>query len=78
MEALHSSETLVHTYQTICCHITEECNYSVRTCSLPVDLVTLVGHCTEKNLGHSSETRVSAAVNSLTHLRAYVAAVHMR
>lgn len=62
MEALHSPETLLCTYQTICHHIAEECNYSVRSFSLPVDLVTLVSHRTEKNVGCSSETRVLAAV----------------
>jgi len=65
IEALHSPEALVCTYQNICHHIAEECNYSVRNFSLPLDLVTLVGHCTEKNPRSSSETRVLAAVTIL-------------
>ena len=37
----------------------------MRTLSLLVDLVTVVGYWTEKNLGHSGETRVLTAVTIL-------------
>lgn len=62
LEALLFPETLLPTYQTICHHISEDCNLTVRTFSLPVDLVRLGGYWTEKNLGHLSEDRGLTAV----------------